>query len=143
MDTSPASVRRRRVGSVAAAVTVGLLASGCGAVKHMQADDGNADDGKPLFAEHCGSCHVIADADTSGVLGPNLDDVFGIVRKQGFDESTIRDVVRGQIAYPETETAEGGPGMPAQIVVGQEARDVADYVAECAGVENCEGDSSD
>jgi hypothetical protein len=72
-----------------------------------------------------------------GTIGPNLDDVFGIVRKQGFDESTIRDVVRGQIAYPETETASGGPGMPAEIVTGQQAEDVADFVAQCAGVESC------
>jgi mono/diheme cytochrome c family protein len=143
MAPGPGNVRKRRVGYLVAAVSVGLLASGCGAVKHMQADDGNADDGKPLFVQHCGSCHIMADAETTGILGPNLDDVFGIVRKQGFDESTIRDVVRGQIAYPETETAEGGPGMPAEIVVGQEARDVADYVAVCAGVENCDAESSD
>ena len=54
------------------------------------------------------------------------------MRAQGFDVSTIRDVVRGQIAYPETKTAEGKTGMPANLITGQDARDVADYVAECA-----------
>jgi mono/diheme cytochrome c family protein len=104
----------------------------------MTDDSGSAAPGKPLFVEHCGSCHVLQDAGTTGTVGPNLDDVFGIVRKQGFDESTIRDVVRGQIAYPESDPVTGLPGMPANLVVGQEARDVAEYVAQCAGVENCD-----
>jgi mono/diheme cytochrome c family protein len=127
-----------RVALVTLVAATALVAAGCGAVPHMTADDGNAAPGKPLFSEHCGSCHVLAAADATGTVGPNLDDVFGIVRKQGFDESTIRDVVRGQIAYPETETATGGPGMPANLVTGQQAEDVADFVAQCAGVENCD-----
>ena len=115
-----------------------LLAAGCGAVPHMTAGEGDPAPGKALFTEHCGSCHVLQAAGTSGTIGPNLDDVFGIVRNQGFDESTMRDVVRGQIAYPETETATGGAGMPAEIVTGQEAEDVAAFVAQCAGVESCD-----
>ena len=118
-----------------------FVAAGCGAVAHMTADDGDAAKGRTLFAANCNSCHILKDAATGaspqGDIGPNLDDVFGIVRRQGFDESTIRDVVRGQIAYPEEETATGGPGMPSNIVEGQDARDVADYVALCAGVANC------
>jgi len=112
-----------------------LVAAGCGAVPHMQASDGDASTGKQLFVDHCGQCHAMKDANTQGTIGPNLDDAFGPARRQGFDESTFRDVVRGQIAYPETETATGAPGMPANIVVGQQARDVADYVAACAGTE--------
>ena len=46
--------------------------------------------------------------------------------------STIRDVVRGQIAYPETENAEGQPTMPANLVTGQDAKDVSNFVAECS-----------
>ncbi len=119
------------------AVAVALVSSGCGAVAHMTASEGHAPAGKELFQTHCGSCHTLENAGTQGTIGPNLDDTFGIVRDQGFDESTIRDVVRGQIAYPETETAVGGPGMPANLVVGQDADDVAQYVAQCAGVPDC------
>lgn len=124
--------RPGRAAYAVAAVTIGLLAAGCGAVPHMTASAGDPQRGKPLFKTHCGSCHTLANAGTSGVIGPNLDTTFGIVRAQGFAESTIRDVVRGQIAYPETETATGTPGMPADIVTGQDAKDVADYVAQCA-----------
>ena len=86
----------------------------------------------PSSRSTAGSATRWPSAETSGIVGPNLDTTFGIVRAQGFDESTIRDVVRGQIAYPETETATGGPGMPANIVTGQDADDVADFVAQCA-----------
>jgi mono/diheme cytochrome c family protein len=119
------------------ALGISVIATGCGAVAHMTSSQGNASDGKPLFKQHCGSCHVMENAGTTGAIGPNLDTTFGIVRAQGFDESTIVDVVRGQIAYPETETAEGGPGMPANLVTGQDAEDVARYVAQCAGVPDC------
>jgi mono/diheme cytochrome c family protein len=136
--------RTSRATYVVAALTAGLLAAGCGAVKHMTPEDGSVEAGKPLFKQHCASCHVLADADAAGTLGPNLDAHFSVLRKQGFDESTMRDVVRGQIAYPETETAEGGPGMPANLVEGQQARDVADYVAVCAGIEGaCPGDDGE
>jgi mono/diheme cytochrome c family protein len=96
----------------------------------MSASDGDASAGKALFSEKCGACHVLADAETKGAVGPNLDDAFGSARQQGFDESTMRDVVRGQIAYPEEP-------MPAQLYEGDDAEDVAAYVAKCAGVPAC------
>jgi mono/diheme cytochrome c family protein len=133
------SLARRRAFFGVVAVVVGCLTAGCGAVAHMTADQGDPARGKEIFKmptldgqPGCGTCHTLANAGTTGTVGPNLDTTFGIVRAQGFDVSTIRDVVRGQIAYPETETAEGGTGMPANLVTGQDARDVADYVAECA-----------
>jgi mono/diheme cytochrome c family protein len=113
----------------------------------MTATSGDPAKGKPLFKSNCGACHTLANAKTTGTLGPNLDDAFFYDRKQGFDISTIRDVVRGQIAYATTSTGAGiggkkppgieYPGMPDNIVTGQQAKDVAAYVAECAGVSNC------
>jgi len=128
--------------TIVVALAVGFLAAGCGAVPHMTDGEGNATRGKELFKQPtlgegkpgCGTCHTLANAGTTGTIGPNLDTTFGIVRAQGFAVSTIRDVVRGQIAYPETETAEGGQGMPANLVTGQDAEDVADYVAQCSAL---------
>jgi mono/diheme cytochrome c family protein len=119
-----------RVALAALAVAIAAVAAGCGAVPHMSASEGDASTGKALFSEKCGSCHVLADANAQGKIGPNLDDAFGSDRQQGFDESTIKDVVRGQIAYPEEP-------MPANIYEGDDAEDVAAYVAKCAGVPAC------
>jgi mono/diheme cytochrome c family protein len=138
-----------RVHAVIVGVALAFLAAGCGAVAHMTADEGKQAPGKALFVAKCGACHTMSDAKTTGtdspIGGPSLDDVFGTVRDQGFDESTIRDVVRGQIAYPETERLaeepdpdgswEEKPGMPANLVTGQDADDVAEYVAACAGTD--------
>ena len=117
----------------AALLVAGLSVTGCGSVAASE-EAGSSFAGKPLFTQHCGSCHTLADAGTQGTIGPNLDEAFGNVRKQGFEESTIRDVVRGQIAYPTAEPPTGDPGMPANLVTGDDADDVAAYVAAVAGL---------
>jgi mono/diheme cytochrome c family protein len=122
-----------RVIAAAAVLLAGLAATGCGSVA-ADREAGSASGGKQLFTEKCGSCHALADAGTKGVIGPDLDQAFGNVRKQGYDETTIRDVVRGQIAYPTVEPVTGEPGMPANLVTGDAAADVAAYVASVAGL---------
>jgi mono/diheme cytochrome c family protein len=36
---------------------------------------GNPVKGKVIFTQNCGGCHTLADAGTSGTVGPNLDDL--------------------------------------------------------------------
>jgi cbb3-type cytochrome c oxidase subunit III len=114
-------------------LVAGLAATGCGSVAAEQ-EAGSAFAGKTLFTQQCGSCHTLADAGTKGTIGPNLDEAFVNVREQGYDESTIKDVVRGQIAYPTEEPPAGNPGMPPNLVTGDDAWDVAAYVASVAGL---------
>jgi len=125
--------RRRLTAMLVSAVTAALFAAGCGSIGYS---DGTGDraKGKELFIQKCGSCHVLADAGTKGQIGPNLDYSFLASRRDGLGESTFVQVVRGQIAYAITETSTGAPGMPADLVVGQDAEDVASYVASVAGV---------
>jgi cytochrome c2 len=115
-----------------------LAAAGCGT--------GGIDDntsvagGKELFVSKCGSCHTLADAGTTGKVGPDLDAAFGPTREQGFKESTIRQVVRDQIHLP--SPAEGNkdfPVMPANLVTGSDADAVSAYVASVAGVSPAPG----
>ena len=47
----------------------------------------------------------------------------------------ILQVVRGQIAYPVVDPSTDAPGMPADIFEGQDAEDVATYVASVAGLD--------
>jgi mono/diheme cytochrome c family protein len=131
---------------VALACLAAAAAAGCGSDARVEEGEGSAAAGRELFIngsegkQSCGSCHTLADARTAGTIGPNLDDAYRVLRTEhGFDESTIRDVVRGQIAYPTEDppTLENGQpvqGMPADLVTGQDAIDVATYVASVAGL---------
>jgi len=121
-----------RLAGLLALGTATLVAAGCGSVGYTKAG-GDRGNGKDLFTQKCGSCHVLADAGTTGKVGPNLDDGFRRAREDGMTEATVRQVVRGQIAYPVTNPVTGSPGMPADIVTGQDANDVAAYVAAVAG----------
>jgi mono/diheme cytochrome c family protein len=120
---------RSRAGLI---VAIGLLAAGCGSVGYTEGT-GDKANGKKLFVERCGSCHTLADAGTTGQIGPNLDDAFAESRKNGLGESSFVQVVRGQIAYPIAKTSTGAPGMPKGLAEGQDADDIASYVASVAG----------
>jgi len=76
-----------------------LVLAGCGTggLAEENAATGN---GQELFQQTCASCHTLADAGTRGTIGPNLDDAFAAAIEEGFDESSIREVVLGQMRYP-------------------------------------------
>jgi mono/diheme cytochrome c family protein len=74
--------------------------------------------GKTLFAsEPCGGCHTLADAGTSGTVGPNLDDL-----KPSFE------AVQQQVTN-------GGGAMPPfkDQLTPQQIDDIAAYVSSVAG----------
>ncbi len=124
---------RGLVGACAVLIAA-LAATGCGS--GGLSDAGDESRGKELFAGEgrCGSCHVLADAGSAGVIGPNLDDAFVQAREDGLGEGTIRAVVRDQISYPMESPNTGSPGMPADLVTGEDADAVAAYVASVAGL---------
>jgi mono/diheme cytochrome c family protein len=113
-------------------VVAALLLAGCGGDEVTSFQDADRSAGKELFVANCGSCHTLADAATAGTVGPNLDQAFGYSCRQGFAEDTVYSIVHGQI-----DLAQGA--MPADIVTGQDAVDVAAYVASVAGkdIEGC------
>lgn len=74
--------------------------------------------GRELFIANCGACHKLAEADTAGTAGPDLD-------KLTPDETLVSQAI-----------AQGGTGsgmMPPGLVVGAKAEQVASYVAAAAG----------
>lgn len=117
------SPRARLAAALSAGAAV-LALAGCGGVPP---DDADAEAGRQLFVGGCGQCHVMEDAGTEGRVGPNLDDAFRGARQQGFEESQIHAVTREWIALSQ-------PPMPRDIYEGEEAEDVAAYVAEFAGL---------
>jgi plastocyanin len=92
--------------------------------------------GKKLFAQKCGSCHVLNRAGTKGTVGPNLDQAFQQPLKDGMKRSGIRGVIHDQILYPPSfaldeggKRPDGSQAMPAKIITGDDADNVAAYVA--------------
>jgi cbb3-type cytochrome c oxidase subunit III len=83
----------------AAALLSVLLLAGCGTGGLGEVQTAGVD-GAALFKAKCGGCHTLAAAGTPGQLGPNLDNAFAADRKEGFDQSTIREVVLGQMRFP-------------------------------------------
>jgi cbb3-type cytochrome c oxidase subunit III len=118
------------------AVAVALAACGTGGIATGAFDEEN---GRELFQERCAGCHALAAAGSSSEIGPNLDDSFAQARADGFEESAIREIVHEQIKYPgQFPTARNNPAfiqanMPANLVTGEDAEDVAAYVAANAG----------
>jgi plastocyanin len=120
------------VGSVITALAI----SGC------QLKNGGEDmaNGKQAFADKCAACHTLARAGATGVTGPNLDDAFRQSRLDGLKGSTFAGVVETQIAHPNRNaqvdplTGKDLPLMPAGLVKGATARDVAAYVASAVAV---------
>ena len=98
--------------------------TGCG-TDGLTDENVDVSEGKLLFTQQCGRCHVLREARTPGTIGPNLDHAFAGPKGEGFDESTIREVVRHQIDFPT-------PPMPEDLVDGVQADAVAAYVARVA-----------
>jgi mono/diheme cytochrome c family protein len=90
-------------------------------------DEPDLSNGKALFVQDCGSCHVLGRAGTQGQTGPSLDAAFRAALRSGMNRDTVKGIVRDQIANVRRNSV-----MPANLVVGDDARDVAAYVAFAA-----------
>ena len=75
--------------------------------------------GRELFGERCAACHTLAASNAVAQVGPNLDELKPNAK---FVETTIKN---GKSA--------GNGQMPAGIYSGQDAKDVAAYVAKAVG----------
>jgi mono/diheme cytochrome c family protein len=112
---------------ITAIAAAALPLGACGSKGISVSEDDPNHQGAVLFAERCSGCHTLAAAGAEGSAnravrnqGPNLDertetvdDVLFAIRNGGFS----------------------GAIMPQNIVVGDEAQAVAEFVAEYAGSE--------
>ena len=136
--------RVRVVVAAAAAIAAGVALQGCG-LGETGADVVN---GKALFVGEgqCSACHTLARADAQGVVGPNLVEAWQQADKEGLGRSTFEGIVHKQILHPsraaQVDPLTGKPypqPMPANLVTGQDAKDVAAYVAQAAAAPGEDG----
>jgi cbb3-type cytochrome c oxidase subunit III len=120
------------------ALALALSACGTGGKVSATVDVQN---GKQLFQQKCAGCHALAAVGSAGGIGPNLDDSFAQARADGYKESAIANIVHDQIRYAgQYPTAQNNPdyltaNMPRNLVKGQDADDVAAFVAANAGLQ--------
>jgi mono/diheme cytochrome c family protein len=112
--------RLPRLTLVPALLVLAAAGPGCGS-EGIEAEGRGAQ----LFAERCGGCHTLKAAGTQGstgerVTGPNLD---------------YRRETRASVLFAIRNGGFSGAIMPQNIVVGEEAEEVAEFVARYAGIE--------
>ena len=112
-----------RIYTLMAGALIVISLGGC-ALKHAT---GNLVTGKKLFATNCASCHTLSHANSTGTVGPNLDDAFRQDRADGVKSTSIEGLVDYWIQWPNTQGV-----MPSMLLKGQDAQDVAAYVASVA-----------
>ncbi len=76
-------------------------------------------EGRVLFNDRCANCHTLGDAGAVGRVGPDFD---VLVPTAGLTLSAIKE-----------GRARGQGQMPAQLYEGEDAKHVAEYIAEVAG----------
>jgi mono/diheme cytochrome c family protein len=76
-------------------------------------------EGRELFAENCATCHTLQASNAVGAAGPNLDAI------KPPEQLTLNAIRLGR--------ARGAGNMPAGLLSGEAAEDVASYVAAVAG----------
>lgn len=75
--------------------------------------------GREMFATNCSSCHTLQASNATGAMGPNLD---ALRPPEGL---VLNAILVGR--------ARGAGNMPAELLTGEDAKDVASYVAAVAG----------
>lgn len=116
----------RFVSAIAAAIAAMIILGACGG-QGVEVESESDLKGADLFAQRCSGCHTLDAAGSFGsanrVLrnqGPNLDE----------REESVEDVL-----YAIQNGGFSGALMPQQIVTGEEAVAVAEFVAKYSGSE--------
>jgi mono/diheme cytochrome c family protein len=118
--------RRVIVAACIAAAAAFATACGSSAIK-LSADDPNQH-GAQLFVEKCGACHTLSVAGTQGSATKVTD-------KENVDGPSFdaRKENAADVIYAIENGGFSGAIMPENLVTGQEARQVAAFLAKYAG----------
>ena len=123
--------------ALAAVLIVGALLTGC-QTEEIDVDSGS-EEGAVLFNERCCGCHTL---DAAAAQGSKPEgQVSGGERTNGPNFDT-RQVDADDALFAIRNGGFSGAIMPANIVVGEEAQEVAEFLEPYAGDESS-GDSRD
>ena len=117
---------------IALALGAALLA-GCGGEISVPEDDQTARTGAVLFNERCSGCHSLDSANAHGSKPPGQ--LQGGERTNG-PNFNVKKVSRDDALFAIRNGGFSGAIMPANIVVGEDAEAVADFLDQYSGKES-------
>ncbi|MGH2837813.1 MAG: c-type cytochrome [Thermoleophilaceae bacterium] len=117
---------------LAAALAAGALLVGC-QTEEIEVDSAADEQGAQLFAERCSGCHTLSSASAQGSKPEGQ--VAGGDRTNGPNFDT-RKVQADDVLFAIRNGGFSGAIMPANIVVGEEAQAVAEFLAKYSGDES-------
>jgi mono/diheme cytochrome c family protein len=121
----------RRI-AIACALGAAVLA-GCGGEIEVPEENQTARRGAELFNERCSGCHSLDSANAYGSKPPGQ--LQGGERTNG-PNFNVRKESRDDVLFAIRNGGFSGAIMPANIVVGEDAEAVADFLAEYSGKES-------
>jgi mono/diheme cytochrome c family protein len=119
--------RARRL-TLSATLLCALAAGACGSEGIQVASDDPNRRGAELFATHCSGCHSFSVAGTEG----SASNVATRERKDGPNFDQRKETAEDVLFAIENGGFSSGP-MPQNILTGEDAQRVADFVAEYSG----------
>jgi cytochrome c551 len=121
-----------RPNRLALPVALGLasLVAGCGGKVTVAKDQPNLHKGAVLFSERCSGCHSLDSANAYGSKPPGQ--LQGGERTNG-PNFNQRKVKRDDVLFAIRNGGFSGAIMPANVVVGDNAQKVADFLSACSG----------
>jgi mono/diheme cytochrome c family protein len=120
---------RRPLLLVLGAVAVAGATAACGSERITVPHSSPYYQGAVIFSQHCSGCHTLTAAGTRGSPA-NIRNATSISGPD-FDQRCERPVTR--VLYAIENGGFSGAYMPQNVVVGQQAREVAEFVAHYAG----------
>lgn len=92
---------------------------------------GNLEAGQALFETNCGACHTLYAAGTDGNFGPDLDELLAPTGPASEPKEIEGRVLNAIDEGVDSSTTAGR--MPPGILSGEQAKQVAEFVANTAG----------
>ena len=115
-------------------VACAAFATGCGSkIQVSSSDSAQVHQGAVLFRDRCAGCHSLDAADAFGSKPPGK--VQGGERTDG-PNFNVRKETREDVLYAIRNGGFSGAIMPANVVVGQNAQDVALFLERYAGAKS-------
>jgi mono/diheme cytochrome c family protein len=114
-------------------VAAAALAAGCGGEITVPEDERTARQGAELFYERCSGCHSLDAANSYGSKPPGALQGGEPTNGPNFN---VRRESKDDVLFAIRNGGFSGGIMPANIVVGDDAEAVADFLAEYSGKES-------